>query len=104
MRLCLLEKFCSGNAGKVTMFEFDNNNDEAILKKQLNALNDESHSKFRMGKHTETASLLMQFFILYSRNFKACSRNTVIIFFLSNKNPFQMVPVLTYFCHLFLSS
>lgn len=73
------EKFCENVAGKVTMYEFDNTNDEVLLKKQLNGIvqNNESDKKFHMSKHTDTASWLMQFFVLFGRYFKACSRNTV---------------------------
>lgn len=64
----------------VTVYEFANanNNEDAIVKKfkEIPQVKD-APSKFRMKKHTETASLLMQFFVLFDRNFKASSRNRV---------------------------
>lgn len=74
-----LEKFCENVTGKVTMYEFDEIDDKVILKKQLGNIeqNNGSKKKFHMSEHTDRASLLMQFFVLFSRNFKACSRNRV---------------------------
>lgn len=64
----------------VTVYEFANanHNDDVTIKKfkEIGEVK-ETANKFRMEKHTETASLLMQFFVLFDRNFKACSRNRV---------------------------
>lgn len=71
-----------GNCDKtnVTIYEFANanNNDDVTIKKfkEIREVK-ETVSKFRMEKHTETASLLMQFFVLFDRNYKASSRNIV---------------------------
>lgn len=64
----------------VTVYEFanTNNNDDVSIKKFKEVREaKETASKFRMEKHTEPASLLMQFFVLFDRYFKACSRNRV---------------------------
>lgn len=66
----------------VTVYEFANsNNNDGVTIKKFKEIREvkESTSKFRMEKHTETASLLMQFFVLFDRNFKASSRNRVCI-------------------------
>lgn len=66
----------------VTVYEFANanNNDDVTISKfkEIREVK-ESNNKFRMGKHTEAASLIMQFFVLFERNFKASSRNRVSI-------------------------
>lgn len=61
----------------VTVYEFDT--DDVTKKvKEIREIKDTA-KKFRMEKNTETASLLMQFFVLFDRNFKASSRNRVSI-------------------------
>lgn len=68
------------NNDNVTVYEFvnKNNNDDVIIKKFKEIQEVKAATgKFRMEKHTENATLLMQFFVLFDRNFKASSRNRV---------------------------
>lgn len=84
----------------VTVYKLNNlnNNDEVILKtyREVRVLK-ESEKKFRMEKNTETASLLMQFFVLFERNLKASSRNTVSLCLNLKTSQAYLIPILIAF-------
>lgn len=91
------DKKCDSNE-KITVYEFDtvnNNNGDLDGKryKEVRAVKDKN-KKFRMERFDEGASLFMQFVVLFDRNFKASSRNAVIlcIFFL-----FQSIYIFFFF-------
>lgn len=75
---------CDSNE-KITVYEFDtvNNNMDDLDNKQYKEYQTvkDNGKKFRMKNCNEGASLFMQFIVLFDRNFKASSRNAVIILF-----------------------
>lgn len=72
------------DGSKIAVYKFgtvENNNEEVINSRRyrISRGSKDNGTKFRMKDATERASLLMQFLILYDRNFKASIRNAVCI-------------------------
>lgn len=67
--------------GKVAVYKFntlDNNNEEINAKRyRISRGSKDDGTKFRIKNQSERASVLMQFLILFNRNFKASIRNAV---------------------------
>lgn len=64
--------------GKITIYQFDVEQNECDeIANKPGKTRKQKPTKFRMKKDCEGASLFMQFVVLFSRNFKASSRNMV---------------------------
>lgn len=66
--------------GKITIYQFDVENECDQIANKPCKTRKQKPTKFRMKKDHEGASLFMQFLVLFSRNFKASSRNMVSFF------------------------
>lgn len=99
------EKACDNESIKIYQFDtVNNNNDEATIEeKKISSRELKTSKKFRMEKHSEGASLFMQFVVLFDRNFKASSRNAVFIkeFSYLNQSICWMIKQNLFFFHSF---
>ncbi|XP_055314826.1 ATP-binding cassette sub-family G member 1 [Sitodiplosis mosellana] len=74
----------SFDGGKVAVYKFntmDNNNEEMNVKRyRISRGSKDDGTKFRIKNQSERASVLMQFLVLFDRNFKASIRNAFLIY------------------------